>query len=180
MNNERISIEILKYKDKILSLSSVSKINCSKPNELIEEICKMQKSNIEWIRILKKIIEQRGKKYNLKLINGIRNNIKWNALLFVEEGFDINSLAKDEENGIIFFAPDLYREYFLDKKVIVFDAFYIQKEKYFAEQRSFAKLVKNGINNSLYDNEINNLYELLFNEYKNKEKRSKYVRSKKV
>ena len=149
-------------------------------NVLLDNILSIKKTNQEWLEIISNLIENRQEKYQLKLINGTRNNIKWNAVLFINDKIDPSNIAPKEASGIIFFAPDLYYEYYLDKSFVLYDAFYQDVNNYLKQEKTLYQLLKNGINSSLYKKEINNLYELLFNEYKNKEKRSKYVRSKKV
>lgn len=184
MNKFKLQQELLKYRNKILSLPFFSEINIDsnydKTNEIILNLINIEKTNIEWLEIINNIISKRENEYKFKLVSGIRNNIKWYAVLLVDDKFDINNLAKDEESGIIFFAPDLYYEYYMDKQFILFDAYYRQSKDYFSEKRSLAKLLKRGIDSSLYQVELNELYKLLFNEYKNKEKRSNYVRSKQI
>ena len=178
------SFELLKYKEKILSVpyifETIKDSDNNQINELIRKITSIEKTNIEWLEIINHIISKREKKYELKLVSGIRNNIKWYAVLLVDNNLDMNNFAKDEESGIIYFAPDLYYEYYLDKMFILFDAYYKKSSNYFNEKRSLAKLLKRGINSSLYQEELNELYKLLFNEYKNIEKRSSYVRSKQI
>ena len=145
---------------------------------VVDSILNANKTNSDWLKIIAKIISSRDREYNLKLISGIRNNIKWNAILFVEENINPYNIAPDEQSGIIFFAPDLYYEYYLDNNFVLFDAFYSNISDYFDKKRNFYKLLKNGINDSLYKEELDSLYELVFNE--NKKKRSNYVRSRKI
>ena len=116
--------------------------------------------------IILSIVNKRNQNYNIKYLNGIRNNIKWNVYILLKEGININNIAKDEVDGIIFMAPDLYSEYFKDNNFIVYDTFYGDNYLYLDKKRKINKFIRNAKINGLNNKEIEELEEILFNEYK--------------
>lgn len=144
-------------------------------NELIDDILYVRKSNREWLDIILSIVNKRNANYELKFLTGIRNNIRWNVYVIIKDKVDVNNIAKDEVSGIIFMAPDLYSEYYENDNFIVYSSFYGEDKFYLDKVCNIRKFFNKGRINGLKDNEIDELKDILFNEYK-KEKKNEKIR----
>lgn len=152
-------------------------------NAIILDILSQKKTNKEWLDILLNIINQRKNKYHIETLSGTKENNKWNAYIFVKDNIDITKIGKDEVAGIIYFAPDLFCDYYQDENIILYEAFYFDCKDYLQKEKDLLKFFKKGTVNGLYVSELEQIYEKLFVEYKDKleERRSgKNVKIRKI
>lgn len=144
-------------------------------NDLFDKTYDLRKSNLEWLNIILDIVNKRDYNYTIKYLSGIRNNIKWNVYVLVRDGIDIKNIAKDEVNGIIFMAPDLYSEYYVDNNFVVYDTFYGDNIDYLEKEVDIRKFLNRAKIRGLKDREIVMLEEMLFLEFK-EEKKNERIR----
>lgn len=151
--------------------------------ELINNILSQKKTNEAWLELLLTIINKRKNNYHIEIISGIKEKNKWNAVLFVKDNVDVTQIGKEEVQGIIYFAPDLFCDYYKDENIILYEAFYFDRKNYFTEEKDLLKFFKNGTINGLYNSELEQIYEILFLEYKDKleeRKSGKNVKIRKI